>query len=132
MCFRFCVNIPKDEYFSVGLTQSSDCLWCYRFDIHLPDGFFDPRHTLTIEWTHVVLNYIGPNDGKVFGVYYNGVQEGNHTVKSGSHSAGDGRIVVGRALTDLDGFYASVQVDELTFFNQALTQEEITVLATAT
>ena len=98
----------------------------------MSDGYISPKHPLPTEWTHFVLNYIGPNDGKVFGVYYHGVQVGIHTANSGSRSIGDGKIVVGRALTNGDAYYASVQVDELTFFNQALTQEEITALATAT
>ena len=48
------------------------------------------------------------------------------TTKSGGpYSAGDGRIVVGRCYTDDNGEYASVQVDELIFFNQPLSTVEI-------
>ena len=49
-----------------------------------------------------------------------------------THPAGDGRIVVGRINTDQDRNYASLQIDELIFFNQALTQQEIEALAAAT
>ena len=47
----------------------------------------------------------------------------------GTYSSGDGRIVVGRRYTDQNREYASVQVDELIFFNQNITQQEINVLA---
>ena len=41
---------------------------------------------------------------------------------------GDGRIVVGRRYTDRDQQYSSVQVDELIFFNKALTTTDIALL----
>ena len=40
--------------------------------------------------------------------------------------SGDGRVVVGRYHTDLDEKYASVDVDELLFFNHRLTDAQIT------
>ena len=48
-----------------------------------------------------------------------------------ARSAGDGRIVVGRYYTTDNQYYASVQVDELIFFNEILTQQEISALAAA-
>ena len=45
-----------------------------------------------------------------------------------SHSATDGRIVVGRWYTDREWAYASVQVDELLFFNRDLSTEEIKMI----
>ena len=45
-----------------------------------------------------------------------------------SRSAGDGRIVVGRYFTDMDQWYSSVEVDELVFFNRALTVDDIETL----
>ena len=80
-----------------------------------------------------MLNYIGPNDGQEMKIYYDGTQIESDTTKfPGTLSAGDGRIVVGRRYTNTDYHYASVRVDELIFFNQALTQQEITALAAAT
>ena len=53
----------------------------------------------------------------------------NDTTKyARSYPAGDGRIVVGRAYTDRDLLHASVQVDELTFFNKALSSTEIAAM----
>ena len=40
-------------------------------------------------------------------------------------SSGDGRIVVGRTLTNSYERYTSIQIDELIYFNQGLTTEEI-------
>ena len=39
--------------------------------------------------------------------------------------AGDGRIVLGRAYSEVDDFYTSMEVDELSFFNEQLYPEEI-------
>ena len=72
------------------------------------------------------MNYIGPNDSQGTRLFIDGVQVASETTKfSESRSAGDGRIVLGRLLTNVDAFYGSVQVDELIFFNQALTSGEI-------
>ena len=74
----------------------------------------------------MVLNYIGPNNGEGTAMYINGTEVKSVTTKYAvSSAAGDGRIVVGRVYTNLDQDYASVQVDELIYFNQALTDEEI-------
>ena len=83
-------------------------------------------------WTHVVLNYIGPNDGEGIRIYYNGEKVKSDTTKlAGSTSAGDGRIGVGKIHIDSDHGYSSVQVDELIFFNHNSTSDEIAALATA-
>ena len=85
------------------------------------------------DWTHMVVNYIGPNDGEGIMTYYNGREVECDTTKTARNvSAGDGRIVIGRRWTDKTGNYASVKVDELFFFNQTLTMDEIRSLATAT
>ena len=44
------------------------------------------------------------------------------------YSSTDGRIVIGRYFTNADEKYASIEVDELVFFNQALTSTEINQL----
>ena len=54
---------------------------------------------------------------------------GNDTTKyARSYSAGDGRLVVGRAYTDRDLLHVSAQVDELIFFNKALSTTDITAM----
>ena len=65
-------------------------------------------------------------------VYHDGVRL-NETGQTNSISnPGDGRIVIGRRYSGLDEAYSSVQVDELLFFNQTLTEEEIIMLSNAT
>ena len=79
----------------------------------------------------MVLNYLGPNDQQGIRIFYNGEEVASDMSKNPpSHSPGDGRIVVGRFLTDRDQDqdYASVQVDEMLFFNQALSTTDITIL----
>ena len=81
----------------------------------------------SLVWTHVVLNYIGPEDDtQGIRVYFNGALEDTDTHKSGTQKQpGDGRLVFGRQHSDADEDYASVGVDELLLFNQKLTDEEI-------
>ena len=47
---------------------------------------------------------------------------------SGTHPVGDGRVVVGRRYTNRNQDYAHVEVDELIFFNQALTEDDVSDL----
>ena len=74
-------------------------------------------------WTHIVVNYIGPDDGQGIRVY--GIEVAGSTTRDVTCSAGDGRIVVGRCYIDEDMRYASVEIDELIFFNKALSTTDI-------
>ena len=98
------------------------------------DGYFNKDAGRRTGWTHVVLNYIGPNNGQVIEIYYNGERKKTKSQKNTrSYSAGDGRIVVGRHYTNFDRlYYASVRIGGLLFFNRALTAAEISTLATVT
>ena len=81
------------------------------------------------EWVHGVLNFLGPNDGEGIRIYENGKHVGNDTIISqSSRNESNGRIVIGRSYTELI-FDASVQVDEMVFFNKSLTEAEITLLS---
>ena len=102
-----------------------------RYHVYLSDGYFIIGTSKHSGWIHVVLNYIGPSDGEGIRVYYNGMEVANATTKSEFHrpiSSGDGRIVVGREVTNLDGSYASMEIDELIFFNNALSTTNIKLL----
>ena len=102
----------------------NDIIFCSSF-VFLPDGYFysyySPKPT---GWFHVVLNYIVDVGDAM---YINGteVMRATNWYDEYNFSAGDGRIVVGKRQTDANQDFASVQVDELIFFNQALTDEEI-------
>ena len=92
----------------------------------LSNGLFTVSHSKLTGWTHVVGNYIGPNTGEGIRIFYNGAEVDRDTLKSsGSRSPGDGMSVVGRLYTNLDQYYASVQVDELIYFNAALTSDDV-------
>ena len=54
----------------------------------------------------------------------------NETRKRSSISiSNNGTIVIGRLFTDFDEYYASVQVDELLFYNRTLTEPENSMLS---
>ena len=74
-----------------------------------------------------MLNFISPLEG--FKVYNDGVEVGSGSTNlGGSYSVGDGRIAIGRSYSGADGDYASVEVDELLFFNENLTESEIILI----
>ena len=98
--------------------------------MNLPDGHFGVSHSIPTGWTHVVLNYIGPSNGQGIMIYYDGVEVANGTARSSYNSfpSGYGRVVVGRYFINKDKEYTSVQVDELIYFNNSLTNEQIEML----
>ena len=60
----------------------------------------------------------------------NGAEVASDTDNGGGpYSTADGRIVVGRYYTEEDGYYASVQVDKLVFFNSSLKTADIEALS---
>ena len=59
-------------------------------------------------------------------MYLDGREVASATTKTEAlYSAGDSRVVVGRYYTKRNINYASVQVDELIFFDRALTSDEV-------
>ena len=97
----------------------------FSFTVLLPGGWFFMTHDRPTRWTHILHNYIGPNDGQGIRIYYDGAEVRSDTTKSAySYSTGDGRIVVGREYNNQNNRYASVEVDELIYFNASLTSDE--------
>ena len=70
-----------------------------------------------------MVNYIGPNDGQGIRVY--GMEVACSVTRDAAHPAGDGRVVVERRYIDEDREYASMEIDELIFFNKALSTTDI-------
>ena len=96
--------------------------------MNLLNHWFEAYSTITTNaWTHVILNYIGPNNGQGIKIYLNGWLAVTQTTHPGmtSFRDGDGGIVVGRLLKNKDKSYASVLVDELIYFNMALNDQQI-------
>ena len=97
-----------------------------RFIVLLPTGVLKVIYTKPTGWTHIVGNYIGPNDGEGVRMFINGAEVASDTTKwIQSFSAGDGRIIIGRIYTNGDNDHASVQVDELIYINAALTSDDV-------
>ena len=97
-----------------------------RFRVILSDRWFHTDHSVPTGWTHVVGNYIGPNNGAGIRIFINGAEVASDTTKAEwSHIVGDSRIIVGRRYTDCDQKYISVQVDELIYFNASVTSDDV-------
>ena len=98
----------------------------FRQSVIVSDGFFAAVHSAPTSWTHIVMNYVGPNDGEGVRMFLNGMEVTSDTTKTSAslHASGDGRITLGRDLRG-DGYYLSVQFDELLFFNAELTPSQI-------
>ena len=109
-----------------------DCV-NFRYVVFVDGNFIAvaPKPTM---WFHVVVNFIGPNDGQGLRIYYDGVAVENRSSDPSRRTNSrfsnlDRRILIGRLFYIRDDYYASVVVDELFFFNQALTEPEITRLS---
>ena len=93
------------------------------------DGRFYVEINKRTSWTHIVLNYIGPEDGQGIQIYVDGDLTGSDdTRKLEMYSPGDGRVVVGRSNTHESVNYASVEMDELVFFNTKLNVEDVKMI----
>ena len=104
------------------LVSSSHCSYAIR----LPDGSFYAEGSRPSGWFHLVVNYIGPEEGEGIRVYYDGVLVGSDTRKNvHTISEGNGQIAIGRFYNNNKWRDGSVVVDDLILFNQALTDDEI-------
>ena len=82
----------------------------------------------TSDWTHVVLNYIGPNNGEGIQAYLDGKLAGSDdtiTVYPWFVPGGNGVTIIGKKITPGGGMYASFEIDELAFFNVKLSEAQI-------
>ena len=80
-------------------------------------------------WFHLVLNY-APGG---FSLYVNGVLALTDITKYLRNTKfGDGRIVLGRAYSEVNNYYTSMEVDQVEFYNEWLTPQEIVILYKST
>ena len=97
-----------------------------------PNGFFfvDEDKPVSSGWVHVLFNFIGTNDGQGIEVYYDGENVGMDTSRR-PHGKSNGHrsIIVGASYSADSADYASVKLDELLFFNVALTETQIALLS---
>ena len=101
-------------------------LLLFRFPVYVTDGLFEVGHIIPTRWVHATLNHFGSKDGQGVRMYLDGIEVASDTTKLLHLSAtGDGRIIAGKLRTDSNACYASVEVDELIFFNQSLTNDKV-------
>ena len=92
----------------------------------LVDSYYITSCTKPTGWTHIVMNYLGPNDGEGVRIYIDGAEVASTSYRyDESRPAGDGKIVVGRYYTEGHTDLASVQVDELIYFNASLIDTDV-------
>ena len=78
------------------------------------------------QWIHLVLNFIGPDSGEGIQAFKDGALiSSNQNGANASQTVGPGKVVIGRKYVNVDGYYSQVEVDELIFFNKALTEQEV-------
>ena len=72
-------------------------LTCSRYTVRLTDGEFSVAIDEISGWFHLLLNYIGPNNGQGIRIYYDGVEVGSTGTKGGNiKTDGNGTIAIGR------------------------------------
>ena len=87
-------------------------------------GFFSVSFNPIFGWFHLVVVYLGPNNGQGLVVYVNGTEVGRTAVMSTTLlQPGNGQLVIGKGYGN--DYYSSVVVDELTLWNRELSDQEI-------
>ena len=103
----------------------------FRFGLNLLNERIAGNFETPNGWAHIAVNLKKDEHSTVsIEAYLNGVAldtEGG--AGQPEFTAGDGRIVIGRFHSGLDGKYASAQVDQLLLYNNALTENEIGLLS---
>ena len=105
----------------------------FRSELYLPFGGFSRSRNFSSDndWAHVMINYIGEDEQLGMELYLNGIRQAHDNTSSPpTRTQGNGRIVIGRFLTEEDHSYTTVEIDELLFFNATLTPDQITTLYT--
>ena len=119
------ITLPQTSFASGNKDLLVNLFYC-RYVALVPNRTFVVIGLRPDGWFQVVFNFIGPNEDQGFNVYNDGVQvDGRRINGSAEYPPGDGRIVLGRFYTNSNSSYASAYFDELYFFNQCLTDEQI-------
>ena len=101
----------------------------FRYIVRTSQYRFDARARIPSsgEWFHMAHVYLGPEGGVGGNIaYHNGVLVGSDRQRSDiTDDPSTGNVVIGRKLLDEDTQYASVEIDEITFWDRILTVQEI-------
>ena len=104
----------------------------YRASIWKKGGYFTESNSKKPlpGWFHIVLNYSTSQDRSPRLRAYVNAQERlkDSTPYRQDSESGDGRIVLGRAYSEVNDFYTSMEVDEVVFYNEWLDVNEINEL----
>ena len=121
----------NDDWISQKLIYLCKKIWLlsfFRIRVDDKSGIFQVNTNQSTEWTHLVLVYVGPNKGQGIRVAINV----NTIIKDkmsddSSTQSGNGHATIGTQVTNENPelFYASVKVDELTFWNRTLSLIEV-------
>ena len=100
---------------------------------------FEVYHYLPYTWTYLVLNYNGQNEGEgitVFHTVNTEIRMHKDTTREQFYRipSGNGHVTIGNRLilTYHPAQYASLKVDELTFWNRTLSLVDIMVILNMT
>ena len=116
----FCAEMTKIKIFSF-----------HRFALYVEEGARreDTMYYSFNEWHHFVASFRGLELRERYSVYYDGtLQNTDYTSSDIRQTPGNGHVVVGKRWKNVDGFYTSVELDELVFFNRSLDELEIQAL----
>jgi len=110
-------------------SNSFPYLTCYHNTFVAYIGRYSNVALSTGQWYHIVGTYAGGTASSGFEVYINGVAVSTHDYESGSFTGmtdNGADVIVGKYSNDFDG-----KIDEVSIFNKALTQAEVTSLYAA-
>ena len=103
-------------------------LYCFRYSVTLPDGTIVIDIGRPTGWVNAVLNFKGPDGAQGISGYNNGTHIGTNTTKINADERfqeNNREIHIGLLDSFVNAHYATVEVDELQFYNRYLTDEEI-------
>ena len=92
----------------------------------LPRNIVLASTSLLTQWFHLVLNYLGPDQGAT--IYQDGEENEHQHIFPATLVTGTGVVAIARHLPVSDSRYASLMMDELMFFNRKLSLNEIQIL----
>ena len=98
----------------------------FRTSVYVKDGYYfkdDDKRLSQSDWSHIVVNFnVDQFRGKKFysfSTFVNGVQILTDSTRYKQDTTeGKGRMVIGRAFTEVDSLYTSMDVDQMVMFNR--------------
>lgn len=113
---------------AISVTGDSSALMFFSFVIHTSTKQYEiriPSASVPDDWLHGVFMFRGPDNGT--SLYINGNLVGSESVgwDDRTFPESSGEVVMGRVTTQVDMQYAHVTVDELYFWTESLTTDQV-------